>query len=219
MKKLQKLFPFYPYMLTALALIVCLLICPLQLIGHTAYDSSSLETGIFPNLVLTDGSIITSEFTPSHKQLDRISFRFLSSGSAPEGTVSLTLFDKMEKKICEVTLKSGDIMNYRWIPFPIDTRLTPGDTYTWQLRAYDYDEEDSSLCLYSGGLSTAPEESGRLYYNGEKEKNFSPAIIFSYTDRVDSEHALPYYVIAALLALLLFTACRKFEETSKEIQP
>lgn len=219
MKKLQKLFPSYPYVLTALALIICLFVYPLKLIGHTDYESSSLETGIFPNLVLTDGAIITSEFTPAHEQLDHISFRFLSSGNAPEGTVTLTLFNKMQEQLADVTLESGDIMNYRWIDFSIDAKLEPDEIYTWQLRAHDYNEEEASLSLYSGGISTGPKESGTLYYNGEKEETFTPAVIFSYTDRVDAEHALPYYVVIILLGLLLFSTCRKFEQTSEEIQP
>lgn len=218
MKKNQRLFSFYPYLIIALVLLLCLLVCPMKLIGHTTYQSSSLETGLFANLELTDGSIVISEFTPSHRQLDSISFRFLSSGKAPEGTVTLELYDKTQEKVYDITLESGDIMNYRWIDFPIDMELETDEIYAWQLRAYDYDEEDSSLFLYSGGTATGPDESGKLYYNGEAEKELTPAVIFSYTDRVDTGHAMPYYIIFFLFGLLLFTACRKFEKTSEDVQ-
>lgn len=219
MKKSQKLFSLYPYVTAALVVMMCLLVCPLQLIGHTAYESSSLETGIFPNLDLTDGSIAISEFSPSHKHLDRISLRFLSSGSAPDGTVTLELYDSMQQKLCEVSLPSGSIMNYRWISFPLDVELEAGETYTWLLRACDYDPEKASLSLYTGGASTAPDESGAFYYNGSREKNWTPAVIFSYTDRADIEHAMPYYIVIFLIGLLLFTACSKFEKTNEDTQP
>lgn len=218
MKKYRMLFSFYPYLIAALVLLLCLFVCPMSLIGHTTYQSSSLETGLFANLELTDNSIVISEFTPSHKQLDSISFRFLSSGKAPEGTVTLELYNKMQKKICSVTLESGDIMNYRWIDFPIDMELETDEIYCWQLRAYDYDEEEASLSLYSGGTATGPDEAGMLYYNGKAKKELTPAVIYSYTDRVDAEHALPYYIVFLLLGLLLFTACRKFEKTNEDVQ-
>lgn len=218
MKNYRKLFSFYPYLIAVLVLLLCLFVCPMNLIGHTTYQSSSLETGLFANLELTDSSIVISEFTPSHKQLDSISFRFLSSGKAPEGTVTLELYNKMQKKICSVTLESGDIMNYRWIDFPMDIELETDEIYCWQLRAYDYDEEEASLSLYSGGTATGPDEAGMLYYNGDLKKDLTPAVIYSYTDRVDAEHAMPYYIVFLLLGLLLFTACRKFETTNEDVQ-
>ena len=95
------------------------------------------------------------------------------------------------------------------------------DPYFWdwvERYSYDYDEEDSSLFLYSGGTATGPDESGKLYYNGEAEKELTPAVIFSYTDRVDTGHAMPYYIVFFLFGLLLFTACRKFEKTSEDVQ-
>lgn len=212
---IKRLFSFYPYLIAALVLLLCLAVWPARLLGHTTYESASLETGLFPNLNLSDGSIIVGEFTPAHKQLDSISFQFLSSGKAPDGTVTLELYDRLEQKIYSVTLESGDIMNYRWIHFPVDgPELTPGEQYTWHLRAYDYDE--ASLALYSGSPATGPEEAGQFYYNGFHEEKLSPAVIYTYTDRIDGSHYLPYYTAFILFGLLLFVMCRKFEKTDEE---
>ena len=87
--KYKKLFSYYPFIIAALVALLCVMVWPLGLLGHTTYESTSLERGIFPNLNLSDSSILTGQFRPSHKQLDSISFRFLISGSAPEGTVDL----------------------------------------------------------------------------------------------------------------------------------
>lgn len=208
-KNFKKLFSCYPYVIAAFVLLLCLFVWPLRLLGHTSYESTSLETGIFPNLNLSDGSILIEEFTPSHEQLDSISLQFLISGSAPDGTVTLELYDDSGTKLHSVTLESGDIMNYRWIDFPTDLRLDTSRTYSWYLYAQDYDE--ASLALYSGSPMTGPKEATAFYYNGYHEEDLTPAVIYTYTDRVDQEHALPYYTVFLLFGLLLFAACRRPE--------
>lgn len=216
MKIFKKLSSIYPYVIAALVLMLCLMVWPMQLIGNTSYESSSLESGIFPNLELADSSAATCKFTPSHARLDQISFRFLCTKSAPEGSLVLTLYDDQQKKIYDTTLESGDVMNYRWIHFPIDLQLIPGQTYIWQLRAHDYDKDEVSLALYSGGISTGPAEAGEFYYNGSYQEHFTPAVVYSYTDRADQRHAMPYYLIFLLIGLLLFTAIRKCEQTNED---
>lgn len=202
----KKIFSYYPYIIAAFIFLLCIAVWPLCLIGHTSYESASLETGIFPNLNLSDGSIVTGEFSPSHDQLDSISFQFLISGSAPDGTVTLELYNQFDQQLYSVTMESGDIMNYRWIKFPVDMKLSSSETYAWHLRAYDYDE--ASLALYSGGPSTGPEEAGALYYNGSQEKKLTPAVIYTYTDKINRQRCLPYYTVFVLLGLLLFSTCR-----------
>lgn len=217
-KKYMRLFSFYPYLIAALVILSCLAIWPWQLWGHTSYQNVSLERGIFPNLNLSDGSILTGEFIPSHGRLDSLSFRFLISGRAPDGTVTLELYDSNEKKLCSTTLESGDVMNYRWVRFPIEDtelELRPGESYLWRMRARDY--EDASLALYSGSPIIGPEESGQFYYNGIPEEKYLPAVTYTYTDKVDGAHCLPYYTVSLLFGLLLLTACRKFEKTTEEI--
>lgn len=216
-KKYTRLFSFCPYLIIILVLLLCLSVWPWQLIGHTSYKNVSLEKGIFPNLNLSDGSILTGQFTPAHSRLDSISFQFLISGRAPDGTVTLELYDKDEKKICSTVLESGDVMNYRWVHFPIedpDLELTPGESYTWRLKARDY--EEVSLALYSGSPVIGPEESGPFYYNGNPEEKLLPAMTFTYTDRVDREHCLPYDTAFLLFGLLLLAAYYKFEKTTEE---
>ena len=212
--KIKKLLSFYPYWITALVLLLCIAVHPMHILGHTTYENASLEDGIYPNLKLEDGSVVISEFIPAHAQLDEISFRFLCSGSAPDGVVSLQILDDTMEEIYSTSLESGDIMNYRWITFPLDVELVSGKRYFIFLRAYDY--EDAALTLYCGGPSTAPEESGQLYYNGNPENNLTPAVIYSYTDRVDSAHALPFYIAFLLIGLILFSTFAKFENTPKE---
>jgi len=214
--KIKKLLSFYPYWITALVLLLCIAVHPMHILGHTTYENASLEDGIYPNLKLEDGSVVISEFTPAHAQLDEISFRFLCSGSAPDGIVSLKVVDANMKEIYESKLESGDIMNYRWISFPIDASLKQGTSYYILLHAQNYDAEDAALTLYCGGPSTAPEESGQLYYNGNPESTLTPAVIYSYTDRVDSAHALPFYIAILLIGLILFSTFTKFENTPKE---
>ena len=217
MVNFKKLSAFIPHLTVAFVLLLCLLVWPLRIIGHTTYENASLDDGIFPNLKMEDNSVVISEFTPAHSQLDSISFRFLISGKAPDGTVTLDIYDDTQEVIYSVTLDSGDIMNYRWIHFPVDMELDTERTYSFMLRAYDYDLEESSLSLYSGGVATGPDESGQLYYNGSPMDELIPAIIFSYTDRIDAKHALPYYTTFLLFGMLLLTALRKFEKPDKDV--
>lgn len=202
----KKLFSYYPYIIAVFIFLLCIAVWPLRLIGHTSYESASLERGIFPNLNLSDGSIVTGEFVPSHSRLDSISFQFLISGSAPDGTVTLELYNQFDQKLYSVTMESGDIMNYRWIKFPVGMELSPEETYAWHLRAYDY--EEASLALYSGSPSTGPDEAGAFYYNGYAEEDLTPAVVYTYTDKVDQQHCLPYDTAFILVGLLLFAACR-----------
>lgn len=214
----KKLFSFYPYCIAFFVVLLCLAVWPLQLLGHTSYESASLERGIFPNLNLSDGSVPAGEFTPAHRQLDSISFRFLISGQAPDGTVTLELHSgpqQQKQKICSVELESGDIMNYRWIDFPLDLELEPDATYTWQLRAADY--EEASLALYSGSPVIGPNEAGPFYYNDIPEEKHMPAVIYTYSDQIDAERCLPYYAAFLLFGLLLFTMCRKFEKYTEDV--
>lgn len=204
-KTFKKLFFYYPYIIAVFVFLLCIAVWPLRLIGHTSYESASLERGIFPNLNLSDGSIALGEFVPSHSRLCSISFQFLTSGSAPDGTVTLELYNQFDQQLYSVTMESGDIMNYRWSKFPIDMELSPEETYTWRLRAYDY--EEASLALYSGSLSTGPEEAGAFYYNGRAEEHLTPAVVYAYTDKVDWQRALPYDTFFILLGLLLLAAC------------
>ena len=207
-EKYKKLFSYYPFIIAALVALLCVMVWPLGLLGHTTYESTSLERGIFPNLNLSDSSILTGQFRPSHKQLDSISFRFLISGSAPEGTVDLGVSDDAGHDIFAVTLESGDVMNYRWIDFPFEMELDTARTYTWHLKAHNYDE--ASLALYAGSPVIGPEEAGDFYYNGAQEETLTPAVIYSYTDQIDDAHYLPYYTVFLLLGLLLCMMCHRF---------
>lgn len=210
----KKLFSFYPCMIAVLVVLLCLSIWPLGLLGHTSYESASLERGIFPNLNLSNGSVLTGEFTPSRRHLTGISFRFLISGQAREGTVDLTLSDDTGTDICAVTLESGDVMNYRWVHFPLETELDPERTYHWHMQAHEYDE--ASLALYSGSPVIGPQEAGTFYYNGSQEEKLTPAMIYTYIDAVDETCYLPYYTVCLLFGLLLFFMCRKFEKTNED---
>ncbi|MBO5095064.1 MAG: hypothetical protein J6C33_12050 [Lachnospiraceae bacterium] len=200
-EKFKQLFSYYPFIIAAFVFLLCIAVWPLRLIGHTSYESSSLERGIFPNLNLSDGSVVIGEFTPFHDRLDSISFQFLISGSAPDGTVTLELYNQFDQQLYSVTMESGDIMNYRWIKFPVNMELSSSETYTWRLRAYDYDE--ASLSLYSGSPLIGPEEAGAFYYNGYAEEKLTPAVTYTYTDKVDQQRCLPYYTVFVLLGLLL----------------
>ncbi len=213
-EKYKKLFSFYPCIIAGMTLLLCLSVWPLRLLGHTVYKSASLERGIFPNLNLSDGSILTGEFTPTHRQLDSISFRFLISGQAREGTVELSLSDDQGHDIYSVILESGDVMNYRWIHFPVETELEADRTYIWHLQADGY--EEASLALYSGSPVIGPEEAGPFFYNGAPEEKHTPAVIYTYTDKVDKAHCLPYYTVILLIGLLFFSMCRKFEKTDED---
>jgi len=211
----KKLISFYPCLIAVLVFLLCLAVWPLRLLGHTTYESPSLETGIFPNLNLSDGTILTGEFTPTHQRLSSLSFRFLTNGQAPrDGTVSLALCDPSGKELTSITLESGDVMNYRWIAFPLEAQLEPGKTYQWKMQAEDY--EDVPLALYSGSPSTAPEEAGPFFYNGSPEEKYSPAVIYTYTDKIDKSHCLPYYTAFLLLGILACTACGRFDKKSEE---
>ncbi len=211
-EKYKKCFSYYPFMIAALILFMCLAVWPLGLLGHTRYESASLERGIFPNLNLSDASILTCKFTPAHRQLDSISFRFLISGQAREGTVDLSLSDDTGKDIFAVTLESGDVMNYRWIDFPIEMELDTERTYMWHLQAHEY--EEASLALYAGSPVIGPEETGDFYYNGMQEEKLAPAVIYTYTDKIDDSNYLPYYTVFLILGLLLFMMCRRFRQIS-----
>ncbi len=210
----KKLVFCYPYIVAALTVLLCLAVWPLGLFGHTTYKSTSLEEGIFPNLNLSDGSIVTGEFTPRHSRLTAISFRYLISGDAPDGEVSLELCDQAGKTVCTVTLESGDIMNYRWCRFPVDAVLEAGETYTWHMKASEY--EDTPLALYSGSPVIGPQEAGKFYYNGAPDETRTPAAVYTYTDRIDGEHYLPWYAAFAILGVLLTVMCRKFETPDEE---
>ena len=199
----------YPYIIAAFVLLMCLAVWPLRLFGHTTYENTSLDRGLSPDLLLSDDSLVIGEFTPEKEKLESISFKFLTSGKAPDGQITLEIYDSFGDEIQSVTLKSGDAMNYRWTVFPLDLTLDPEQTYTYRLFAFDYD--DASLSLYVGADTTAPAESGRFFYNGSSPGNISSAITYTYTGKVDAEHYLPYYAAILIFGLILYAACRKSE--------
>ncbi len=212
---IQKLFSCYPYVIALLVLLLCLAAYPLQLIGRTEYESGSLETGIFPNLDLSGGETAICTFTPSRGHLTSVSFRFLISGKAPDGSVTLELYDEQQKKLASCILEAGDVMNYRWIDFPVDLSLEAGKTYAWRLQASDY--EEASLSLYGGSPDIGPVETQTFYYNGLEQETITPAAVYTYTGRIERESALPYYTAFLLLGLILYGAFRKFEKNDGDI--
>lgn len=212
MKKIFTL--FYPYMIPIFVLFLCLAVYPLNLIGHISYENASLERGIYPNLDLTNGQVVSAEFTPSKEHLDQISFRFLSGGYAPDGCVTVSIYDIADELVAEETLESGEIMNYRWIPFKLDADLNTDELYRYQISASDY--EDASLALYTGSPLIGPEENGMVYYEGIPENDMTIAAIFAYTAHVDKAHALSYDAIILLFGILCFSICNQITKTDKE---
>lgn len=219
-KLLKKLFSFYSYLIVLLVFLLCLCVWPLRLFGHTIYENTSSEEGIFPNLELSGGEAASGQFYPAHARLESISFQFLSSGSAKDGKVTLSLTDIDGTPICETTLTSGDIMNYRWISFPIEQTLSTDNCYVWSLQAQDY--EDASLALYTGSPLIGPEaeltDTTGFYYNWIPYDNLTCAIRFSYTDKIDSAHKLAYWAAFVLFGMLLYAACRRIETMQEDVK-
>jgi len=216
-QKLKSLFPFYPYIIAAFVLLLCLLVWPLRLLGHTSYKSASLDRGITDNLSLSDSFEASGQFVPSREFLESISFQFTKSSQAQGGSVILELYNSAQTPVASVSVDIDDIMSYRWISFPVDFRAEPGQTYTWRIRTDGCPED--GLRLYTGSAAIGPGESVSFYYNAYDAapvSGLAPYVTYTYRDRPDFSHALPYYSIFFLCGLLLFSMCRKFETTNED---
>lgn len=208
-KNNKHLWQFYPYMITALVLFMCLLVWPFGLFGHITHKHTTLDRGLSADLALSDGSLMIGEFIPAYPQLQTLSFQFLTRGQALDGQITLDICDSFGDILTSVTIPSGDAMNYRWTDFPLDIRLDTKETYSFRLSASAYPED--SLFLYAASGSVAPAESGSFYCNGTPAGDIFPAICYQYQGKAEHEQALICYTIILLIGVLLFAVCRKFD--------
>ena len=150
------------------------------------------------------------EFTSFKEHLESISFQFIKSSQAQEGTAILELYNSAQTPVTTVSLDIADIMNYRWISFPLDLPLEPGQTYTWRIRTANCPE--NGLIMYAGSSTIGPEEAGTFSYNNTPLPAQAPYVTYTYRGRPDFLHALPYYILFFLCGMLLFSMCHKFEQ-------
>lgn len=209
LQKYRNLFFFYPYIILGLLFLLCLLVWPLGLLGHVSHESTALDRGIAASIDLSGHAVAAGDFTPSGKRLESISFQFLKSAQAQDGTATLELYNSARTPVTSVSIDIADIMNYRWISFPINLPLEQGQTYTWRLQTDNCPE--GGLLLYAGSATIGPKEAGAFSYNDTPLPAQAPYVTYTYRNRPDFMGALPYYIVFFLCGMLLFAMCRKFE--------
>ena len=82
LQKYRNLFFFYPYIILGILFLLCILVWPLRLLGHTSYERAALDRGITGSIDLSGSAMAAGEFTSFKEHLESISFQFIKSSQA-----------------------------------------------------------------------------------------------------------------------------------------
>ena len=57
LQKYRNLFFFYPYIILGILFLLCILVWPLRLLGHTSYERAALDRGITGSIDLSGSAM------------------------------------------------------------------------------------------------------------------------------------------------------------------
>ena len=112
LQKYRNLFFFYPYIILGILFLLCILVWPLRLLGHTSYERAALDRGITGSIDLSGSAMAAGEFTSFKEHLESISFQFIKSSQAQEGTAVLELYNSAQTPVTTVSLDIADIKSF-----------------------------------------------------------------------------------------------------------
>ncbi|MBE5848009.1 MAG: hypothetical protein E7300_10070 [Lachnospiraceae bacterium] len=191
-------------------ILLCIIVNATGFPGKQTQQHDAYANGLRENITLSKDTIVMGEFKPAMEGLCKLSFRFMTKGSAPDGTVTFAILDSSHKVLQKETMESGALMNYHLTDLPITESLDAGSSYYYRITASDYDDAD--LFLLSGTAAIGPEEIGKCLISDVSDNKEVPAIRFTYKTVPDENGKLARIACVLVLGLILCAICRRWDQ-------
>ncbi|MCR4704970.1 MAG: hypothetical protein K5641_02785, partial [Lachnospiraceae bacterium] len=190
--------------------LLCILVNATGFPGKQTFKHDAYTNGLRENITISKDTIVMGSFKPAMDGLNKLSFRFMTKGSAPDGTVTFEILDEWLETIQSEVMESGALLNYHLTDLPITEPLTAGSTYYYRITASDYD--DAELHLLSGTEPIGPEEIGKCLVSDVSDNKEVPGICFTYRTSADENGRLSRIACVLVLGLIACAICRRWDK-------
>lgn len=199
------------HVIAVIAVLLCLCVYPLGLIGHSTYMSESANEQLKPYIGVENGVALSGSFVPAHAHLDTVGIKFsLQDVNIVDGTLQFSLYDSEGSLIAEQRVDCTELKNNAYQEFEVDKQLSLTEEYHYTLETEG--SSDGVPRVFGGSEAVGPKEAGESVLSDGTEVTKRIAIRLSYTDRPAGKIVLVYDVCILLAVLLLLFTVRKKEE-------